>query len=65
MTDREATARAMGAMREAATSLKKGGYSEIAYKLLDTADDLFCVLRNKTNPKYGGDPHWQNFADKG
>lgn len=22
-------------------------------------DDIFCALRNRTNPKYGGDPDWQ------
>ena len=21
-------------------------------------DDIFCALRDRTNPKYGGDPHW-------
>ena len=24
----------------------------------DEWDNWFCVLRNATNPKYGGDPEW-------
>lgn len=31
---------------------------ELARDAKKLQEHIFCVLRNKTNPKYGGDPEW-------
>ena len=58
-TRREAIADALNATKTAVVALSDLQYDELAEDARKLADNLFCVLRNKTNPKYGGDPAWQ------
>ena len=57
-TQREVLAHALSCLGETRSTLDGMGLDELAEQAYQLHESIFCVLRNKTNPKYGGQRDW-------